>query len=205
MNDTAAFDTATRIAAGDLGTNYDKVAVALHWATAVLVVVQFVLAVTWDYFPKAAQGNMQSLHVSLGVLLTAVILARIAWRLMPGHRRPAIVSGWVKAASKAVHYLLYVLLVTQAGLGFSFRWAQGHPVSFFGLFAVPGPYGALARPARHQLHDFHEWIGWTIVIVASGHALAALYHHYVLKDRVLMRMLPGDGKRGSGLARAASS
>jgi cytochrome b561 len=190
MSDRTAFDTATRIAAGTLEDHYDDVAVALHWATALLVVIQFLLAITWDYFPKATQEAMQSLHVSLGMLLTAVVLARIAWRLMPKHRRPAIVSGWVKVASKSVHVLLYGLLVVQAGLGFAFRWAQGHPVSFFGLFAIPGPYGALGKPERHLLHAFHEWIGWTIVIVAFGHALAALYHHYVLKDRVLGRMLP---------------
>jgi cytochrome b561 len=190
MADRDAFDTATRIAAGDLGSNYDDVAVALHWATAILVVVQFLLGVTWDYFPKPTVGEMQTLHISLGVLLTAVIVARIVWRLIPGHQRPAIVSGWIKLASKGVHYLFYLLLVVQAGLGFSWRWAQGHPVSFFGLFAIPGPYGAVARPTRHLIAEAHQYIAWTIVIIAFGHALAAFYHHYKLHDRVLGRMLP---------------
>lgn len=194
MADKDAFDTATRIAAGDVGRNYDDVAVALHWATAILVVIQFLLAITWDYFPHATTEEMQSLHISLGVLLTVVVLARIAWRLIPGHYRGAIVSGWVKIASKSVHYLLYGLLVAQAAFGFAFRWAQGHPVSFFGLFAIPGPYGALDKATRHTLHAFHEYIGWTIVIVAFGHALAALYHHYGLHDRVLGRMLPAVRK-----------
>jgi len=63
-------------------------------------------------------------------------------------------------------------------------------VSFFGLFAIPGPYGALERATRHTLAEFHEYIGWAIVIIAFAHAMAALYHHYVLKDRVLGRMLP---------------
>ena len=190
MADRDAFDTATRIAAGDDGTNYDDVAVALHWATAILVLVQFLLGVTWDYFPDAMTRQMQGLHISLGVLLTAVVVARIVWRLMPGHQRPAIVSGWVKLASKGVHYLLYLLLVAQAALGFAWRWAQGHDVSFFGLFAIPGPYGALARPTRHLIAQFHQYIAWGIVIIAFGHALAALYHHYKLHDRVLGRMLP---------------
>ena len=100
MVDRNAFDTATRIAAGDDKTNYDKVAITLHWLTALLVIVQFVMAVTWDYFPHDTSEAMQSIHVSLGVLLTVVVIARIAWRLMPGHQRPAIVSGWVKASVK---------------------------------------------------------------------------------------------------------
>ena len=140
-----ALDTATRIAAGDDGTNYDNVAVALHWATAILVVIQFLLGVTWGYFGEPTIGGMQMLHISLGVLLTVVILARIAWRVIPRHQRAAIVSGWVKLASKGVHYLLYLLLIVQAGLGFSWRWAQGHAASFFGLFAIPSPYGHVAR------------------------------------------------------------
>ena len=190
MADRDAFDVATRIAAGDDKTDYDDVAIALHWATAILVLIQFLLGVTWDYFAKPMREDMQTLHISLGLLLTAVIVARIVWRLMPGHQRPAIVNGWVKMASKGVHYLLYLLLVIQAGLGFAWRWAQGHEVGFFGLFAIPGPYGALSRPTRHLLSEFHEKIAWGIVIIALGHALAALYHHYRLHDRVLGRMLP---------------
>jgi len=188
-HEDTAFDTATRIAAGDDGTNYDNVAITLHWATALLVFVQFVSAITWDYFSKPTQETMQSLHVSLGVLLAAVILARVAWRLLPGHQVSSIEIGWVKLASKGVHYLLYLLLAAQVVSGFVFRWAQGHPVAFFGL-AIPGPFGALARPQRHLIHDVHEYVGWAIVIIAFAHALAALYHHYVLRDRVLRRMLP---------------
>jgi cytochrome b561 len=89
-----------------------------------------------------------------------------------------------------VHYLLYLLLVAQAAIGFAWRWAQGHAVSFFGLLEIPGPYGQLGRPTRHVFHDLHENIAWAIVVIAFGHALAALYHHYFLKDRVLERMLP---------------
>jgi cytochrome b561 len=191
MNDRTSFDTATRIIAADDGTNYDNVAVALHWATALLVVVQFISAISWDYFAKPTRHTMESVHISLGVLFTAVILARIVWRLIPGHQVSSLQLGWVGLASKGVHYLLYLLLIAQAGTGFAFRWAQGHAVEFFGLFAIPGPYGQLARPDRRLLHEVHEYIGWAIVILAFAHALAALYHHYVLKDRVLRRMLPG--------------
>ena len=190
MRSESTFDTGTRIVAGDDGTDYDNVAIVLHWATAVLVLVQFTLPVTWDYFAKPTQQAMQRLHVSLGVLLTVVIAARLAWRLIPGHQVPSIEIGWVRIASKGGHYLLYSLLVCQIATGFLFRWAQGHPVSFFGWFAIPGPFGAAGRPTRHLLHSIHEYVGWAIVIIAVGHALAALYHHYVLKDRVLRRMLP---------------
>lgn len=189
MTDKTSFDIATRVAAGDDGTNYDSVAISLHWAVALLVLVQFVSAITWDYFPQGTREMLQGLHVSLGVLLAALIIIRIVWRLIPGHQLSPLKAGWVSLASKAVHYLLYFLLVAQVVTGFLFRWAQGHAVSFFGI-QISNPFGAFSRNARFQLHAIHEWIGWTIIIVAFIHAMAALYHHYVLRDRVLARMFP---------------
>jgi cytochrome b561 len=188
MTDQTAFDTATRIAAGDDGTTYDPVAIALHWATAALVIANFALAQIWDWFAKPTKGLMEATHMSFGVLLTAVIVARIAWRLIPGHQVPALHAGWVRLASKATHYLLYALLIAEAGLGFAFRWGAGRPMDFFGL-GIPPLIGEIARPLRRELREFHEWIGWAIIILAALHALAALYHHYVLKDRVLLRMM----------------
>lgn len=196
MADRSSFDTATRIAAGDDGTNYDNVAIALHWLTAVLVVVLFGMALIWDYFPHSTAQTLQSLHVSLGVLLAAVIVARLAWRLVPGHQMPALEVGWMRIASKGVHYLLYGLLAAQVVLGFVFRWAPGRPVGLFGLFAIPSPLGTVAKSTRHTIHFLHEKAGWAIILLALGHALAALYHHYALKDRVLERMLPPVRRRG---------
>lgn len=195
MNDApeTSFDTATRIVAGDDGTTYDNVAIALHWATAVLVVANFALAQTWDWFAKPTTELMEDTHMSFGVLLSVVILTRIVWRLIPGHQVSALSAGWVRLASKGVHYLLYALLVAEAGLGFAFRWGAGRPMEFFGL-GIPPLIGEMARPDRRFLRELHEWIGWAIITIALLHALAALYHHYVLKDRVLRRMLPGGAR-----------
>ena len=189
----SAFDSATRIVAGDDGTNYDSVAIGLHWSTAFLVVANFALAQTWDWFAKPTLGLMQDTHMSFGVLLAAVIIARIVWRLIPGHQLSSLEAGWLRLASKGTHYLLYTLLGAEAGLGFAFRWGAGRPMAFFGS-GIPPLIGEIAKPLRDELRSIHEWIGWAIIIIALLHALAALYHHYVLKDRVLVRMLPGAAR-----------
>jgi len=189
MTDQTSFDTATRIAAGDDGTSYDGVAIALHWITAALVVANFALAQTWDWFATPVKGLMEDTHMSFGVLLTAVVVARLAWRWLPGHQVSSIEAGWMRITSKATHYLLYLLLLAEAGLGFAFRWGAGRPMEFFGL-GIPPLIGEMGRPLRHELRELHEWIGWAIIVFAAVHAAAALYHHYVLKDRVLERMLP---------------
>jgi len=189
MTDRNSFDTATRVVAGDDGTTYDGVAMALHWATALLVFANFALAQTWDWFAKPTRGLMEDTHMSFGVLLSGVIAARLIWRWIPGHQVSSLEAGWVKLASKGTHYLLYALLVGEAALGFTFRWGAGRPMAFFGT-SIPPLIGEIARPDRHFLREVHEWTGWAIVIIALLHALAALYHHYVLQDRVLRRMLP---------------
>jgi cytochrome b561 len=194
MTDQTHFDTATRIAAGDDGTSYDGVAITLHWLTAVLVFANFALSQVWDWFPKPTRQTLENTHMSFGVLLAAVIAARLLGRFIPGHQASSLEAGWVRIASKATHYMLYALLIAEAVLGFTFRWGAGRPMAFFGS-GIPPLIGEIARPLRRQLREFHEWIGWAIVIIAVVHALAALYHHYVLKDRVLVRMLPA-ARRG---------
>lgn len=189
MTDRTALDTATRIAAGDDGKNYDGVAMTLHWTTAVLVLLLFALGQTWDWFPRPTHHLMVVTHMSLGIILTVVVLARVLWRFVFRHHLRSLESGFVKLASTGVHYLLYTLLVVQAVLGFLSRWEGNEAMSFFGL-KIPPPFTGSGQKLAHQLQDIHNWVGWAIVILALGHAGAALYHYFVLKDRVLGRMLP---------------
>lgn len=191
IENESAFAATTRVLAGDDGTRYDSVAIGLHWTTALLVVAQFALAELWDFFPRPTHRLMVVTHMSFGIILTVVIVARIIWRLIPGHQVPSTEVGLVRLASKGVHYILYVLLACEAVLGFLFRWSGGEAMSFFGLL-IPPPFAQWSRASHHLVAELHNWNGWAIVIIAFGHALAALYHHYVLHDRVLRRMLPGS-------------
>ena len=83
MTDQTSFDTATRIAAGDDGTDYDAVAIALHWATAFLVVANFALAQTWDWFAKSARALMEERVLSRDAAY-ASYCRRVSWHLVPG-------------------------------------------------------------------------------------------------------------------------
>ena len=189
MNDRTRFDTATRIAAADSGSNYDSVAIALHWTTAVLVLLLFALGQTWGWFPRPTRHLMIVTHMSFGIILTAVVLTRIVWRFALGHHASPLEKGWVRLASTTVHYLLYALLVTQAVLGFLSRWVGNEAMSFFGL-KIPSPFTGAGHAAADKIQEIHNWVGWVIIVLALGHALAALYHHYALHDRILGRMFP---------------
>jgi cytochrome b561 len=175
----------------DANCRYDAVEIALHWATALVVVTLYLLAQAWSFIQRGAPSRLelQSIHVSLGICLAAVLALRLLWRAGPGRRLPPAESGMAEIASKFVHFALYVLLAAVVGLGVCFRWSQHAPLSFFGWFDIPAPY-PFSQSQAPLIGDLHYWVATTIVILASGHACAALFHHYVLRDGVLRRMLP---------------
>ncbi|KAK43716.1 cytochrome B561 [Caballeronia jiangsuensis] len=182
-------ETATRIATGEDRTTYDNVSIVLHWLTVVLVLMQFGLAQIWEFAPKPTRHLMIVAHMSFGILLTTVLIVRIGWRLSPGHESPPALTGWNERAAKAIHFLLYGLLVSEAVLGFVLRWSGNESMSFFGLQLAP-PFAPLSKPAHHNIGEAHELVGWAIIVLAAFHAIAALFHHFVIRDAVLIRMLP---------------
>jgi cytochrome b561 len=185
----------TRVAAGDdaavAGGRYDALAISLHWLTALLVATLLILVEAWGFLPRGpARHALQSLHVSLGISLTAVVLVRLAWRNTLARRLPPAATGLAEIAARSVHYLLYVLLFTMFVTGFTKLWSHGHAASFFGLFGIPSPF-AISKTVFPLVDTVHHWTAWVIIGVAGLHGTAALFHHYILRDGVLRRMLPG--------------
>lgn len=192
----APIAAAARIAAGDDREHYDGLEMGFHWATAVLVVALYLLGQGWGYVQKGSDTRhaLQSLHVSLGLILAVVIVLRILWRIGPGRRPLPATTGSVEVASRLVHYLLYGLLIWQVALGVAWRWANHDPLSLFGWFTLPSPY-PFTKTQAHQFGGLHSWTAQIILILAGLHAAAALFHHFVLRDDVLWRMLPGRHAR----------
>ena len=185
-------DRAT-VAAGDR-VRYDPPAMTLHWLTALLVLTLWTLAQAWGFVQRGTplRHELQALHVSLGLVLIVVLALRIGWRAGPSRRLPPAATGAAELAARAMHYLLYALLLAEVALGLGFRWAGPDPLGFFGLFTIPAPF-ALTQQQGRTIAELHQWIGNSIVALAALHALAALFHHLWLRDDTLLRMLPGPG------------
>ena len=170
---------------------YDRVTIAFHWLTALLVFALFGTAFAWNYLPREWHlRSLEGVHVSLGIALAATLIGRLVWRLTAGRKLAAAGNAVTAPLSRLMHWLLYLLLAVQVGLGFSLRWFQGEEFSFFGLFSVPNLFFTPDRAFAHRLEDLHNLAGWTLICLAGAHAIAALLHRYVLKDNVLRRMLP---------------
>ena len=191
MNENAALlNKEVLDSGGDLPVRYDRTTIILHWLTVVLVVVLFALAEIWDFLEHGAplRKEFQSLHISLGILLTLVLIIRLGWRTTRGTRMPAATNLQERLA-KGMQLALYLLLAVQVALGFLLRWAQAESFTFFGLFSLQ--FATVKNHAlEHTFGNFHNIIAWTIIVLAGLHAAAALMHHYILKDDTLERILP---------------
>jgi len=169
---------------------YDAVTIAFHWLTALLVLALFCTPLLWNNAPRSwGLRYLEGVHVSLGIALAVVLVARLAWRALAGRKLGGTGSRLNDIASHIVHGVFYLLLIAQVGLGFGLRWLQGEDFSFFGLFFIPSVLSP-DRATTHTLETLHNIVGWAIIYVAAAHAAAALYHRYVLKDGVLNRMVP---------------
>jgi cytochrome b561 len=185
--DRAAISTTHK---STVGATYDGVSVTLHWITVALVLIQFGFSKTWHIFARPMRCEMIMLHMGFGILLGLTVIARIVWRFMPGHRSPLAHSGWVGIASKVVHDLLYAFILFEFVLGFVLRWSGGEAMIFFGLPIPPMGVPHVSRATNDHIGVIHSLVGWVIIVFGAGHALAGVYHHFVVKDGVLARMIP---------------
>lgn len=165
---------------------YDRITIALHWATAALVLLLWTTSQVNDLFPKGAPRiGMRSVHILLGVTMASVLAWRITWRATRG-RLLTETSSPLGRIGSGVHQLLYVLLVCEVLLGLCNVWVRGDWI--FHLFKL-SPLVTLGG-LRHEVASMHRWVGHGLLGVACLHAFAALFHHHVLRDGILTRMWP---------------
>jgi cytochrome b561 len=139
----------------------------LHWTTALLVVVAWLLGTFGDDLPKgAARDAGLFIHISAGLAVLAIIAVRVLWRLIDP------------------------LLVAVPIVGIATQFARGHALPLFGLGEIASPWAA-DRAFAHSVKEVHEVLANVLLAIAGVHAAAALAHHWIFRDRTLRRMLPG--------------
>ncbi len=167
---------------------YTPVARWLHWITAVLVLMMIPVGI---YIGRAENvpDVLYDLHKSIGVLLLLLVLFRLIYRLSnPPPPLSEDIPPVQRLAAHVNHWGLYVLLIVQPLVGWIATSAYRAPVPFFGLFELP-PIWREDRAFSDQMYGLHFYVGLLIAVFAIGHIGAALYHHFVRKDDVLLRMV----------------
>lgn len=169
---------------------YGSLSKFLHWAIVLLILPQYFLIEAAEDLPNGLEKlQLMTWHKSLGMLVLILALARIGWKVMNKGLPEPIGAAWQRKAAAAGHGLLYLLILAQPLSGWIISSAANYPVTLFNWFQFPAIVGE-----NHDLHELmeevHEVLFVALLTVAAVHVAAALYHHVVLKDGVLRRMLP---------------
>ncbi|HYG28778.1 MAG TPA: cytochrome b [Allosphingosinicella sp.] len=175
---------------------YSRIAIVLHWAIAILILVNLPLGIFNEEIEAVSGSSPMWLHKSIGLSVLVLSIARLAWRL--AHRPPPLpetVGGWRRTASRVVHRLFYAFMILVPLTGWIRTSAGSYPLTWFALFDVPK--FAIERDTLEAsaAATVHEVLAWSLLALVVLHVAAALHHHYILRDRVLVRILPSNGAR----------
>lgn len=178
-------------------TTYNPFQKFLHWAIFLLIIGLYGLTYVAHSFPKGnpAQGFVWGMHISFGLVLLVLVAMRVVWRLVYGAPGLAADTPPLEAlAAKLAHLALYALIIAIPVMGVFLVWLNGHEPSFFGLFSIPSPVAG-DKVLGHTVREVHEFFANLILALVAVHALAAIWHHYIKKDDVLTRMMPGQKRQ----------
>lgn len=165
-----------------------------HWAVVVLLLAQATLGLVMVNLPKKPSViAYYTLHKSLGLTILLFALLRLGWRAFDRRpEEPATMPHWQVVGARLGHALLYTLLFAVPLSGWLFDSASAlRPLYWWNLVQVPNLTGGANPDLKAFAEAAHEWLFWLLALVAAGHAAAALFHHFVDRDDVLRRMLPG--------------
>lgn len=170
---------------------WGSVAQTFHWVIVILIITQFVLANMAEALPLGmAKLTVLARHKSVGITILGLAILRLVWRFLnPTPPLPDTLKPYERVLANVTHFLLYALLFVMPLTGWIMSSARSFPVSWFGLVQLPDLVSP-NRPLYNAMVQTHGILAGLLVGVTTLHLLAALKHHFVLKDATLKRMLP---------------
>ena len=170
--------------------NYGWLAKLLHWVIVLLLIGLVYAGLTFTGMERGVdRTELAGLHKSMALLTLLLMTVRLVWKFMnPRPADPAGTPAWQRTAGRLTHGLLYAAVYFQLTAGILVSGQR--PISFFGLLEIP-PFLEQNEEQHEFFEGLHGW-GWKILAgLVTLHVLAALYHHFKLKDDVLRRITTG--------------
>jgi cytochrome b561 len=169
---------------------YSRVAQGLHWITAILVLIAFLIGEGGpeDRVYSAARAGQLALHESLGLAVLVITVIRLMWRFFDRAPDEPSMPRWMTYSAALTHWALYLLLCAVPLTAIVGAWSEGHALTTY--IGAIGPWLSAGHDFGAWITELHTWLGDAILWLAGFHAAAAIGHHFILKDRVLVSMLP---------------
>ena len=170
-------------------TKYTGLQIGIHWLVFLLVIVAYCALEFRGFFPRTARPLINMIHVSCGISILVLMVARLLVRLKfpapPIQPKP---KPMITGMSHLGHLLVYLLFIALPLIGLTMMFYRGNDWYAFGLTM---PHAAEANFDRVDLlKEWHSILANTGYFLIGVHALAALAHHYYWKDNTLLRMMP---------------
>lgn len=172
-------------------SSYSTGSKIFHWLIAFIVMGMLAGSFFLEDVSKQYQSLAYMLHKSLGLTILFLMIVRFLW--IQYHGKPAMpvtVPTWQKVVSIIVQYNLYVFLIVMAMCGWIMSVAAERVPSYFGLFNMSLPIQPSKTLAK-LMNQSHKTIAWVLIVLVVLHIAGAIKHHFIDKDNVLKRMLPG--------------
>lgn len=176
---------------------YGYGAISLHWLMALLFFFMIGMGLTMTSLPLDHPRTfpLYQLHKSLGMVMLVLVCLRLFWRQMNEQPAAPALSALERGLMHLTHYGLYACLFLMPLTGWVVvsSSAFGLPTRIFDLITLPHIWFVAESPHKAQIHDMasevHEILAWAALALIALHAFAAIYHHFVRRDDVLMRMI----------------
>ena len=169
--------------------HYGTPAKVFHWLIVALLLIQFPIGWLMPDVHAGPPGAAMTFHVSFGILILAVIVLRLVWRISHPVAPESSLPPWQRVSSEAVHWLLYILVLATTVSGWLFASARGWSLSLF--YAIPWPMLMSKNAlAVKSMDGWHQDAEWALLIAIGIHVAVALLHIFVYRDRIMQRMLP---------------
>ena len=166
----------------------------LHWILGITIIGMIAFGWWMNHFPaRADRFFYRSIHADIGYAVLLLMVLRLVWRgLNPTPALPSSSPRWERIAARISHGALYAVTILVAVLGWAHSGARAQNYSdWFGLFHVP-QFTAPDRAAAQAWEDRHIFFAYVLLALIVIHAAAALWHHFVRRDRVAARMIDGQ-------------
>jgi cytochrome b561 len=176
-------------------TRWGAIAQTLHWLIVVLIIAQVILANIAEDLPLGVKKlAMFARHKSVGITILVLAVVRLAWRWAnPTPELPNTLKPYERVLANVTHAGLYILLFAMPLTGWMMTSARGFPVSWFGFFQLPD-FVPKNQSLYNAMKETHDTLAVALYAIVFLHVVAALKHHFVLKDDTLRRMLPFTNK-----------